>query len=453
MLEKKQSRRTAKHHSTDSSILEHVEIAGIFLFALAVFMFCALLGLNVGSFGAFVSRVLKYALGRAAWVLPLYLMVIGLGYIIKHERLTLSKKFFSILLILVSLIGLLHYFLVPEGEELIPTYLPTGGGLLGGVIVFVLKKIVGRVGALIILLAGTLAGIVLTGKFSLSTSLKKAGNGVKTGTLTAVQKFEDVRQKHKERHSFYNQEKDDDSSKAYTDYLEENPKDLVQPILKFSKEAIEEKSTSFPFTKPAEKSKEKTVEYKPVLPPHRKPGDTSYVFPPFNLLHSPVKTDKQSSKEEIRRQSATIEQTLVDFGVRATLINVTKGPSVTRFELAPAPGVKVNKIQNLADDIALKLAVSSVRIEPIPGKAAIGLEVPSKTTEPVIFRSIVDCEAVRNAKGKLCVGLGKDISGNVIVADLSKMPHLLVAGSTGSGKSVCIIPLLPACFIGQLLKK
>ena len=92
----------------------------------------------------------------------------------------------------------------------------------------------------------------------------------------------------------------------------------------------------------------------------------------------------------------------------------------------------------MSDDIALKLAVQNVRIEPIPGKAAIGLEVPSKTTESVTFRSIVDCDAIRNAKGKLCVGLGKDISGNVIIADLSKMPHLLIAGSTGSGKSVCI---------------
>ena len=137
-------------------------------------------------------------------------------------------------------------------------------------------------------------------------------------------------------------------------------------------------------------------------------------------------------------QGHIIEKTLTDFGVKAALVNVTKGPSVTRYELEPAPGVKVNKIQNLAEDIALKLAVTSVRIEPIPGKAAIGIEVPSRYSEAVTFRSIVDCDEIRNAKGKLCVGLGKDISGRVIVADLSKMPHLLIAGSTGSGKSVCI---------------
>ncbi|WP_278389456.1 DNA translocase FtsK, partial [Acidaminococcus fermentans] len=100
---------------------------------------------------------------------------------------------------------------------------------------------------------------------------------------------------------------------------------------------------------------------------------------------------------EIETQGGTIEQTLHDFGVNATLVNVTKGPSVTRYELEPAPGVKVNKIQNLSEDIALKLAVSSVRIEPIPGKAAIGIEVPARTSEPVSFRSIVDCPEVKSA--------------------------------------------------------
>ena len=104
--------------------------------------------------------------------------------------------------------------------------------------------------------------------------------------------------------------------------------------------------------------------------------------------------------------------------------------------------MKVNKIQNLSEDIALKLAVSSVRIEPIPGKAAIGIEVPARTSEPVSFRSIVDCPEVKSAKGKLAIGLGKDISGHVVVADLTKMPHLLIAGATGSGKSVCINTLI-----------
>ena len=165
---------------------------------------------------------------------------------------------------------------------------------------------------------------------------------------------------------------------------------------------------------------------------------SSYEFPPLTLLNPPRPVNRNHSRQEMETQGHIIEKTLTDFGVKAALVNVTKGPSVTRYELEPAPGVKVNKIQNLAEDIALKLAVTSVRIEPIPGKAAIGIEVPSRYSEAVTFRSIVDCDEIRNAKGKLCVGLGKDISGRVIVADLSKMPHLLIAGSTGSGKSVCI---------------
>lgn len=427
-----------------NSVTEHVEITGLVLIGISLFMFCALFGFSVGSIGTFTGRVLRYAMGIGAWLLPIYLCVMGLGYIIKHERMVLSKKFFSILLILLSLLSLYHYVVVPDGQEIMPEYLPIGGGLLGGTIVFLLKKVLGNAGSLIALLVTTLTGIVLTGKFSLSQSLQKAGQGVKNSAVTAAHKLEDFNERRKERNSFYNQAEDEVPPKSkqkalnFNDMLEDDPKDIVQPIFKFKPEEIDNKPEPAAPQASAPKEKEEVKVYKPVLPPTREPGDTSYVNPPFSLLHPEMKMNKKDARAEISTQSAIIEQTLVDFGVRATLVDVTKGPSVTRFELAPAPGVKVNKIQNLADDIALKLAVSSVRIEPIVGKAAIGLEVPSKATEAVSFRSVVDCDTVRNAKGKLCVGLGKDISGNVIVADLSKMPHLLVAGSTGSGKSVCI---------------
>jgi len=425
-------RKIAKKTRENPSAFEHVEIIGVVLFGLSLFMFCALVGFNVGYIGNFAARVLRYALGRGAWLLPIYFCVIGMGYLLKHEKMVLSKKFFSILLILLALLSLFHYAVVPDGSEILPEYLPTGGGLLGGTIVFLLKKVLGNAGTLIVLSVLTLVGIVLTGKFSLGQSLKMAGHGVKVGAVNAAHKFEDIQQRRRER-NFYNQEKEE-SKPTYHEMLEEDPKDIVQPIFKFTPAKVESKAEE----PVAPKKEEPPKPYKPVLPPHKKDGEASYVFPSFNLLHPVMKINKKDFKEEIEVQSEIIERTLSDFGVRATLVDVTKGPAVTRFELAPAPGVKVNRIQNLSDDIALKLAVTSVRIEPIPGKAAIGLEVPSKTTDPVSFRSIVDCDAVRNAKGKLCVGLGKDISGNVIVADLSKMPHLLVAGSTGSGKSVCI---------------
>ncbi|MBQ3365635.1 MAG: DNA translocase FtsK [Acidaminococcaceae bacterium] len=168
-----------------------------------------------------------------------------------------------------------------------------------------------------------------------------------------------------------------------------------------------------------------------------------YIFPPLDLLNPVKKTNRRQFDSDVREQCRKLEQTLADFRVNAKVTGVTRGPSVTRYELEPAPGVKVSSVVNLADDIALRLAAPGVRVEaPIPGKAAIGIEAPNVTNDMVSFREIVDCEDVRKSSSKLCVGLGKDIEGKVITIDLAKMPHLLVAGTTGSGKSVCVNTLL-----------
>ncbi|MBO6038792.1 MAG: DNA translocase FtsK, partial [Acidaminococcaceae bacterium] len=168
-----------------------------------------------------------------------------------------------------------------------------------------------------------------------------------------------------------------------------------------------------------------------------------YIFPPLELLNTVKRTNRRQFDSDVREQCRKLEQTLADFRVNAKVIGVTRGPSVTRYELEPAPGVKVSSVVNLADDIALRLAAPGVRVEaPIPGKAAIGIEAPNITNDMVSFREIVDCEDVRKSSSKLCVGLGKDIEGKVITIDLAKMPHLLVAGTTGSGKSVCVNTLL-----------
>ncbi len=165
----------------------------------------------------------------------------------------------------------------------------------------------------------------------------------------------------------------------------------------------------------------------------------SYLLPPLELLDQPRWVDPAVYQGDIKNQCAILEQTLADFKVKARVSAVTRGPSVTRFELEPAPGVKVASVVNLADDIALRLAASGVRIEaPIPGKSAIGIEAPNTKNDSVCLREVVDCASVRNTDSKLCIGLGKDISGKIITCDLAKMPHILVAGSTGSGKSVCI---------------
>ena len=172
-------------------------------------------------------------------------------------------------------------------------------------------------------------------------------------------------------------------------------------------------------------------------------NDTSYVFPTLDLLKPAENVNQRQFDSEVRKQCRKLEQTLADFRVSAKVTSVTRGPSVTRYKLEPAPGVKVSTVVNLADDIALRLAAPGVRVEaPIPGKAAIGIEAPNTTNNMVSFREIVDCEDVRNNPSKLCVGLGKDIGGKVITIDLAKMPHVLVAGASGSGKTVWLNTLL-----------
>ena len=164
-----------------------------------------------------------------------------------------------------------------------------------------------------------------------------------------------------------------------------------------------------------------------------------YVFPPTDLLKMRDGANDEDITEELRKNADTLTNTLQSFGVTAKVIDINRGPSVTRYELQPGAGVKVSKIAGLSDDLALNLAAKGVRIEaPIPGKAAVGVEVPNKNRDIVNIRELIESAEFQNAKSKLTVALGKDIVGNVVLADLKEMPHLLVAGSTGSGKSVCV---------------
>ncbi len=165
-----------------------------------------------------------------------------------------------------------------------------------------------------------------------------------------------------------------------------------------------------------------------------------YRLPPIDCLNEPIFGSDEDFAGEMRVTAKKLVDVLKSFGVETTLIGVSRGPSVTRYELSPAPGVKISKIINLIDDIALGLAASGVRIEaPIPGKSAVGIEVPNKTRSTVTLREIISSAEYKKHKGKLLtVALGKDIAGNINCADLSKMPHLLIAGTTGSGKSVCL---------------
>ena len=167
--------------------------------------------------------------------------------------------------------------------------------------------------------------------------------------------------------------------------------------------------------------------------------EDNYVYPPIDILTKAEKASLKGGTKSLTDTAARLQKTLYSFGVSAKVENVTVGPAITRYELKPAEGVRVSKIANLADDIALNLAAETIRIEaPIPGKQAVGIEVPNKQKEMVGLREVIESEEFKNNDSKLSVALGKDVAGSSVIANIAKMPHVLIAGSTGSGKSVCI---------------
>ena len=208
----------------------------------------------------------------------------------------------------------------------------------------------------------------------------------------------------------------------------------VEPVRKKSKKSASEKTEA-----PSEFD---NLGYNALSEPEEKP-EKVYHYPPVQLLHLNENRNDQSAREEMEQNARKLIDTLNSFGVNAKIVNICRGPSVTRYELQPAPGVKISKITNLSDDIALNLAANGVRIEaPIPGKAAVGIEVPNKVVSMVSMRELIDSDKFRNAKSKLTAVLGRDISGEIVITDIAKMPHLLIAGTTGSGKSVCVNSIL-----------
>lgn len=219
--------------------------------------------------------------------------------------------------------------------------------------------------------------------------------------------------------------------------------DNLEPLTKNSKKQIQPDVIDSNLFKDVEEQKEEKKKAVLQLEHSQTVEDEHYEYPPVELLSKPSKKALKGGAKALTDTATRLQKTLYSFGVSAKVENVSVGPAITRYELKPAEGVRVSKIANLADDIALNLAAETIRIEaPIPGKQAVGIEVPNKEKEVVHFREILDSDEFRENKSKLTVGLGKDVAGNVQLADISKMPHVLIAGSTGSGKSVCINTLI-----------
>ena len=227
---------------------------------------------------------------------------------------------------------------------------------------------------------------------------------------------------------------------SYLDALVENAANKPQP----KTTNLENESVAFDDASSYIPTREKPAEAKPKPQPPKKKPKRHYKLPPIQFLQEPIEDgDSEEAKAERMENARIIVDTLSNFNAKTRISDITRGPTVTRYELIPEAGVRVRSIANLADDIQLNLAAQGIRIEcPIPGKSAVGIEVPNRVTSTVYLREIIDCDQFKKAKGKLTCALGKSISGENQYVDIEKTPHLLVAGATGMGKSVCINSLL-----------
>jgi len=206
-----------------------------------------------------------------------------------------------------------------------------------------------------------------------------------------------------------------------------------------------------PWSEPEKRTEvqtERRLDRTPIAKPAKRQNEmpaqpVPYRYPPYHLLNTPKKTIKEDTRKQDELNAAKLLETLLSFGIQARVLNVTHGPAITRYELQPAPGIKVSRIVSLVDDIALNMAAAGVRIEaPIPGKAAVGIEIPNESIATVMLREVLESDELQSHASALACALGKDIAGRRVVADLARMPHMLIAGATGSGKSVCINTLI-----------
>jgi len=465
------------------------ELRLIILSVISIALILSYYSNTFGAVGGFLKGMGVFFIGRMFFTIPLFFLVFT-AHIFLKGTITPHKHryiFAGIGIVCASALCMLIYaannpsefsgtFSNIESSMVYTIEECKGGGVIGALIALPLRPLIGTIGTGVILVALILASfVIVTGKQPLIRFAKFISS----------------------RFSEYMASRNDDDETEEDDIIISGIEQEEKAPKKKSRKTIEERKTveerkkvpEKEETKAAEpefrinlyddkkdkkeKKEKKAVSEKPVEIPEEikemameesggveeKKEDTTpiavtedeietdyieYTFPPMDLLaKAKAPSGGQDKPEDLRTQAKKLVDTLASFGVEAKVLEVSKGPSVTRFELQPSAGVKVSKIVNLADDIALNLAAFGVRIEaPIPGKAAVGIEIPNKNTSMVALRDVIDSEQFRNYESKTAFAMGKDISGEPVISDISKMPHMLIAGATGSGKSVCINSLI-----------
>ncbi len=491
---RKETRQSVKRtRGKEETKKNNNDAIGIFLITVGILMLLSIFskyvnGLSMGRFGGAAYQILTSIFGIGAFIVPCLVMAIGYMYIISKNKVKYSRKFFGIILIVINIMILLNIFKYdifynpPNMKLALSKIYDSGTPFHGGIIAFLLTvplcTIFGKTGGLLIVFAGFLiGGICITEMeiqhmFSTIISYISSFKPDKSKRVSKADEKEitsDVEKNTYEKDNISNNEnrikiidfvksntldetavtENENKNEAVTLRETDIVTDENTPIIKDSMEQKEVRKKTYQHEKQIksenidniEKDVKEEIFTNAIIHDSEK---KEYIFPSIELLKENKEGQQsKSDKRELLQDANKLASTLKSFGVKAKVVQVTKGPSVTRFEIQPEVGVKVSKIVNLSDDIALNLAAPSIRIEaPIPGKAAVGIEVPNKKLLPVLFREIIDSSIFQEDNGNLTIGLGKDIAGKCITTDLAKMPHVLVAGATGSGKSVCINSLI-----------
>ena len=401
------------------------EIIGIVLFFLVIFSLISLVSYSpadpsihntgttkeihnlFGPTGAYLSGFLIGLFGLGAFWIPVLLLLSSIHFFSDHPKKVLVSTLAGGTILVITTGALLTF---KQDTYLIFAQRFTAGGMLGVPLKSFLITYTGVTGGLMILIVIWIIGFILATGFSLIAFYKR----LSTTLLYSADRLKTMVIKWKERKQKVKKRKITITRQAHR---KEREVKIKTPLKKPIKKMPAPKQEVFEFMR----------------------KEAGYQLPPVNLLEEPESSLTQVDAESLKMQSRLLEKKLDDFGVSGKVVAVTPGPVITTFEYEPAPGVKISRIVNLTDDLALTLRAISVRIvAPIPGKAVIGVEIPNATREVVKFKEIVVSTAYEKSKSRLTLCLGKDIVGNPVVATLEKMPHLLIAGATGTGKSVAL---------------
>ena len=473
----KNKKKPMNKKNTNENSNNKTDIKGIILISLGLILALAIYTNFAGALSIFARKIIFNLIGILSLGLPIYLIYFGINLIKFKSNIKYARKIIGITVIYV-IIGLFFATVKIQTVDSIGfsntlrdilSYdgFNIHGGLLCHIIAYPLSMLVGFLGAYIFYITFAIISSVLLMDITLYEVYTEIVNKFKS-RKKAIRKFKSSNKKASSPSIAIDDSSEDKFIKDINnkikilDFMRNSEiKDNVDTLPEINIHISEEDNTldeynvelfnnikhsSTKHNKGITESEKNVVtkEIDTMLNTSKENSIKIYTYPKLDLLNNNAKSKmKNEDKQDLFDNANKLEDTLMSFGVEAKVLQVTKGPSVTRFEIQPSPGVKVSKIVNLQDDIALGLAASAVRMEaPIPGKSAIGIEVPNKKQTPVFLREVLDSKEFQESTKKISFALGKDITGTCIVGDLSEMPHMLIAGATGSGKSVCINSLI-----------